>query len=292
MPVVLKGKPVTKEIYSNIKKEIDRSTLSPKLVIMIIGNDPAARYYVQNLEKRGRKVGINVQTIEFPEDVVQDQIIGEIKRCNEDNNIHGIMIQKPLPKHIDESEITLTIDPQKDMDAFHPNNMGNMVLDQRSFIPSTPAAVLEMIKYYQIETAGKHVIVLGRSNIVGKPMANLLLRKNETGNATVTICHSKTRNLVSITQQADILIAAIGQPLFVKKDMIHDGVIILDVGVNQVEDAEKGLHYVGDVDYDNCYEKAAMITPVPGGVGTVTTAMLLKNVLLSANNYRLKRKFN
>ena len=223
---------------------------------------------------------------------MQDQIIDEIKKCNEDNNIHGIMIQKPLPKHINESEITLTIDPQKDMDAFHPVNIGNMVLDQKSFIPSTPAAVLEMIKYYQIKTTGKHVVVLGRSNIIGKPIANLLLRKNETGNATVTICHSRTRNLHSITQQADILIAAIGQPLFVKKDMIHDNVIILDVGVNQVEDAEKNVRYVGDVDYDDCYEKAAMITPVPGGVGTVTTALLLKNVLLSAKNSTLKRKFN
>ena len=239
MTVKLKGKPVTKEIYANIIKEIDEYSLLPKLIIMIIGNDPAARYYVQNLEKRGRKAGINIQTIDFPEEVVQDQIIDEIKKCNEDNNIHGIMIQKPLPKHINESEITLTIDPQKDMDAFHPVNIGNMVLDQKSFIPSTTAAVLEMIKYYQIKTTGKHVVVLGRSNIIGKPIANLLLRKNETGNATVTICHSRTRNLHSITQQADILIAAIGQPLFVKKDMIHDNVIILDVGVNQVEDAEK-----------------------------------------------------
>ena len=152
--------------------------------------------------------------------------------------------------------------------------------------------LLTDLKYYQIKTTGKHVVVLGRSNIIGKPIANLLLRKNETGNATVTICHSRTRNLHSITQQADILIAAIGQPLFVKKDMIHDNVIILDVGVNQVEDAEKNVRYVGDIDYDDCYEKAAMITPVPGGVGTVTTALLLKNVLLSAKNSTLKRKFN
>ncbi len=202
------------------------------------------------------------------------------------------MIQKPLPSHIDESEITLIIDPQKDMDAFHPSNIGNMVLDHQSYIPSTPAAVLELIKYYQIKTSGKHVVVLGRSNIVGKPMANLLLRKNETGNATVTICHSRTMDLPSITRQADILIAAIGQPLFVTENMLKDGVIILDVGVNQVEDADKGMRYVGDVDYDGCFEKADMITPVPGGVGTVTTAMLLHNVLLSVKKSAPKGKFN
>jgi len=292
MTKILKGKPVTKEIYSKIRTEIANNSLKPKLVIIIAGDDPAAKYYVQNLEKRGSKVGILVQTIEFPIDVSQHQLVDEIIKCNQDESIHGIMVQKPLPLHIDDSEITLTIDPRKDMDAFHPNNIGNMVLDQQSFIPSTPAAVLEMIKYYRIETSGKHIVVLGRSNIVGKPMANLLLRKNETGNATVTICHSRTKNLPSITRQADILIAAIGQPLFVTDNMLKDGVIVLDVGVNQVEDADKGMRYVGDVDYEGCFKKADMITPVPGGVGTVTTAMLLYNVLTSAKKSAAKGKFN
>lgn len=292
MTVILKGKPVTKQIYTSMKNEIEKYSLSPKLVIIIAGDDPAAKFYVQNLEKRGRKVGIIVETLEFPLTIEQNVLLEQITALNKNESVHGIMIQKPLPKHIDESEITTGIDPKKDMDAFHPNNIGNMVLGQPSFVPSTPAAVLEMMKYYQIETSGKNVVVLGRSNIVGKPMANLLLRKGETGNATVTICHSRTKDLSDITSQADILIAAIGKPFFVKDNMIKNDVIILDVGVNQVEDTEKEMRYVGDVDYDACFEKSAMITPVPGGIGTVTTAMLLKNVLISAKNCLANRKFN
>jgi methylenetetrahydrofolate dehydrogenase (NADP+) / methenyltetrahydrofolate cyclohydrolase len=291
MTQILSGKAVTKAIYANLKIEIEELQLNPKLVIIIIGSDPASEFYVTNLEKRGKKIGITVETRKFDTDVSEKQILTEITDLNSQDFVHGIMIQKPLPPHIDESKIVLTIDPNKDMDAFHPINIGNMVLDQDSFIPSTPAAVLEMLRFYKIETSGKRIVILGRSNIVGKPLANLLLRKDETGNATVTICHSSTKNLSELTNQADILIAAIGKANFVQPEMIKQDVIVIDVGVNQVVDPVKGYKYVGDVDYEKCSEKCSMITPVPGGVGTVTTAMLLNNVLKSNKKFLCQDNF-
>jgi methylenetetrahydrofolate dehydrogenase (NADP+)/methenyltetrahydrofolate cyclohydrolase len=192
------------------------------------------------------------------------------------------MLQKPLPKHIDEVEIVMKIAPDKDVDGFHPLNMGKLVLNQDSLLPSTPAAVLKILDFYNIKTEGKNVVILGRSAIVGKPLANLLLRKDSPGNATVTVCHSRTQHLANITSQADILVAAIGKANFVKKEMIKQEAIIIDVGVNQIEDAETGYKYLGDVDYNDCFEKAAKITPVPGGVGSVTTSMLLSNVVKAA----------
>ncbi|MFC1898484.1 bifunctional 5,10-methylenetetrahydrofolate dehydrogenase/5,10-methenyltetrahydrofolate cyclohydrolase [Candidatus Cloacimonadota bacterium] len=282
MTQILSGRKVTKAIYTNIKKEIEELRLTPKLIILIVGNDPAAEFYVQNLEKRGTKIGISIITKKFETNISEEDLLNEIEVLNQDNSVHGIMIQKPLPNHFDESKIVLAIDPGKDMDAFHPINIGNMVLDQDSFIPSTPAAVLEIIKFYNIETSGKNVVVLGRSNIVGKPLANLLLRKDETGNATVTVCHSRTNNLAEVAKRADILVAAIGKANFVQPEMIKQNAIVIDVGVNQITDPEKGHKYVGDVDYEKCFEKCSLITPVPGGVGTVTTAMLLNNVLKSA----------
>ncbi len=273
------AKPLIKQIYADLKTEIIDNGFAPKLVIILIGEDPAAEYYVQNLVKKGKKVGIEVTTKLFNVDITQTQLLTEIEKLNSDANVHGVMLQKPLPKHLDESEIVMKINPQKDVDGFHPLNVGNLVLDREGFIPSTPNAVLEILKYYEIETSGKNIVVIGRSDIVGKPMANLLLRKNETGNATVTVCHSRTQNLSAIIKQAEIVIAAIGNPLFVKADMLKDGAIVIDVGVNQIEDAKKGYRYVGDVEYEASFDKVSAITPVPGGVGSVTTAMLLKNVL-------------
>lgn len=277
----LSGKKIAKNIYAGIKEEIELKKITPKLVILLIGNDPAAEYYVQNLEKKGSKIGIEVETRILDVSIDQQSLLEKIDALNNDTKVNAIMLQKPLPSHINESEIVLKIDPNKDVDAFHPLNMGNLVLDKQGFIPATPAAVLELIKFYEIETNGKHIVIVGRSDIVGKPLANLLLRKSDTGNATVTVCHSRTKDLAFHTRQADILIAAIGKPLFIKADMVNENAIIIDVGVNQIEDAQKGYRYVGDVDYEGCFEKVSAITPVPGGIGTITTAMLLNNVLLA-----------
>ncbi|RLC54912.1 MAG: bifunctional 5,10-methylene-tetrahydrofolate dehydrogenase/5,10-methylene-tetrahydrofolate cyclohydrolase [Candidatus Cloacimonadota bacterium] len=283
----LSGKKIAKNIYASIKEDIELNNISLKLVILLIGNDPAAEYYVQNLEKKGLKIGIEIKTIILDISIDQRLLLEKIDALNNDNKVNAIMLQKPLPNHLDESEIIMKINPNKDVDAFHPLNMGNLVLDKQGFLPATPAAVLELIKYYEIETNGKHIVIVGRSDIVGKPLANLLLRKSETGNATVTVCHSRTKDLSFHTKQADILIAAIGKPLFIKSDMIKDNTIIIDVGVNQIKDVEKGYRYVGDVDYEACFEKVSSITPVPGGIGTITTAMLLNNVLFA---YKIQNK--
>jgi methylenetetrahydrofolate dehydrogenase (NADP+)/methenyltetrahydrofolate cyclohydrolase len=281
MTEILKAKPVIKNIYSRIKNEIEEKNISLKLVIILVGDDPAAKYYVQNLEKKGSKIGIEVETIKFSSHISPKELLNEINLLNNNETVHGIMIQKPLPKNFDEYKINFSINPNKDVDAFHPINLGNLLLGNESFVPCTPAAVIEMIKYYNIRISGENVVILGRSNIVGKPLANLLLKKSEIGNATVTVCHSRTKNLKDLTKNADILIAAIGKPKFVKAEMIKKNAIIIDVGVNQIEDSEKGLIYVGDVDYEDCFDKASAITPVPGGVGSVTTAMLLNNVLFA-----------
>ncbi len=277
----LSGKKIAKKIFAYIKEEIEQQQITPYLVILLIGNDPAAEYYVQNLEKKGLKVGIKVETMILPESIDQNSLLNKIEELNNDSEVNGIMLQKPLPAQLDESEIVMKIDPKKDVDAFHPLNMGNLVLDKEGFIPATPAAVLELLSFYEIETNGKHIVIVGRSDIVGKPMANLLLRKEKTGNATVTIWHSRTKALASHTKQADILVAAIGKPLFITSDMISENAIIIDVGVNQIEDAEKGYRYVGDVDYKGCFDKSVAITPVPGGIGTITTSVLLKNVIFA-----------
>lgn len=273
----LTGKPVAKAVYDTIKAGLAQYEATAKLVIVFIGDDPSAQFYVRNLEKRGAKVGIEVETRHCEPSISHHQLLKMIQTLNNDSTVHGIMLQKPLPSQINEEEIVLTISPDKDMDGFHPLNMGRLVLDQDAFLPSTPAAVIEMLRHYQIEVAGKHVVVLGRSAVVGKPLANLLLRKADVGNATVTVCHSRTRDLSDVTRSADILVAAIGQPRFVTAAMIKPEAVVIDVGVNQVEDEGKTI-YVGDVDYAGCETLASRITPVPGGVGTVTTALLLHNV--------------
>ena len=283
----LSGKKIAKKIYAKIKEDIELKKITPKLVILLIGNDPAAEYYVQNLEKKGLKIGIDVETKILDVSIDQKSLLEKINKLNNDFNVNAIMLQKPLPSHLDESEIVMKIDSGKDVDAFHPLNMGNLVLDKEGFIPATPAAVLELLTHNEIETNGKHIVIVGRSDIVGKPLANLLLRKSDTGNATVTVCHSRTKDLAFHTKQADILIAAIGKPLFIKPDMVGENAIVIDVGVNQIEDVEKGYRYVGDVDYEACFEKVSAITPVPGGIGTITTAMLLNNVLLA---YKMQSK--
>ena len=272
------AKPLIKEIYANLKAEIEKLDKKPHLIILQIGNNPASEFYVQNLLKKSKKVGIEAELKNFDMDISQEIFLDEIKALNNDANVHGIMLQKPFPKSFNDDLITETINSNKDVDGFHPINLGRLLLGKDAFVPCTPQAVLEMIKFYGIQTKGKHIVVLGRSNIVGKPLANLLLRKDETGNATVTVCHSKTENLKNMTKQADILVAAIGRARFVTADMIREGAIILDVGVNLINEDGKDK-YVGDVDFDGCFDKSSLITPVPKGVGSVTTSLLLKNVL-------------
>ncbi len=287
MAEILRARPVLKEIYARIRDNILLFERQPRLEIILIGQDPAAEYYVDNLQKKGDQNGIKVNLLRLPVKVGQQEIENLIVELNGNTDIDGIMLQKPLPEHLDEIVINSLIDPEKDVDGFHPVNLGKLVLEQPGLIPCTAQAVIAILKFYQIETTGKHVVILGRSNIVGKPLGLLLLSKNDFGNATVTICHSRTENLASITREADILIAAIGKPGFVKPDMIKENAVVIDVGTNQVSDVEKGSIYVGDVDTEAVQNKASAITPVPGGVGSVTTALLLSNVITAA---KLKMK--
>lgn len=274
----LLAKPITKKIFAEIKEITSDTSRHPKLNIVVLGEDPAAAYYVNNLIKKGKKVGIDVEAVRLSAELSQDALVAIIEKMNDDNNVDAIMLQKPLPKHIDDELIVEKLNPKKDVDGLHPLNLGNLILNKDGFVPCTPGAVLQILDYYEIETNSKNVVILGRSNIVGKPLANLLLRKDKTGNSTVTVCHSRTQNLQKITSQADILIAAIGKPNFVVKNMLKPEAIVIDVGINQVV-VDGQSKYVGDVNYEDCFSKAKLITPVPGGVGSVTTAMLLKNVM-------------
>lgn len=282
MTQILKAKPVLKKIYGDLKDCLDGFDKEVVLRIIMAGEDAAAEWYVSNLQKKGSRYGIKVKLDKLSAGISNEELAGLIRFYNEDEATDGIMLQKPLPGHINENMINSLIDPQKDVDGFHPVNLGKLVLDQPALLPCTPQAVLEILKYYQIATAGKKVVVLGRSNIVGKPLGLLLLRKDITGNATVTVCHSRTKDLTAITSEADILIAAIGRARFVKADMIKQGAVVIDVGTNKIDDPEQGEIYAGDVDYAGVSPRASAITPVPGGVGSVTTGMLLTNLLKAA----------
>ncbi|RLC47931.1 MAG: bifunctional 5,10-methylene-tetrahydrofolate dehydrogenase/5,10-methylene-tetrahydrofolate cyclohydrolase [Candidatus Cloacimonadota bacterium] len=278
------GKPVANSILKNLKEKIyllKQKDIFPNLAIFIIGQDPSAQYYLNNQIKKGAEIGLNVEAIRLPVNISESEFITQLEMKNNDPKINGIMLQMPFPEQFDQSNIINHLNPEKDVDGFHPINIGNLVLGRDALLPNTPAAILELIKYYKIETNSKNIVVLGRSNIVGKPIANLLIQKNNTGNATVTICHSHTKNLPEITKHSDILITAIGKPLFIKKDMVSEKSIIIDVGINKLIDkkSKRGYRYVGDVDYEDVYEKIQLITPVPGGVGTITTAMSLANTV-------------
>ncbi len=277
------AKPLVKELNRTIKQRIESLDSKPNLVVISLGKDPASEFYIRNIEKKGEKAGIEVEVMYLSEEIPQAELIELIEALNRDISVSGIMLQKPLPEQIDDSVIAETISPLKDVDGFNPVNLGKLMLDEDCLIPCTPAAVMEAISFYDIDLKGKHTVLCGRSHIVGKPLLNLLIRKQEPGNATVTLCHSRTNDLTSYTRQADILITALGLPRFIKADMVKEGVIILDIGTNEIQEADKTF-YVGDVDYEDCYENAAAITPVPGGIGSITTAMLLLNVLKAAAN--------
>lgn len=281
--ILLDGKKASVVVQEAIAKEVsllkEQEKRPPHLVAILVGKNGASVTYVNNKVTACEKVGFNSSIIELPENVTQDELLKKIKELNEDNNIDGFIVQLPLPKHINEQEVLLSINPDKDADGFHPTNFGRMALGLESFIPATPYGILELLTQYQIPTEGKNVVVIGRSDIVGKPISILLSQK--PWNATVTLTHSRTHNLTDYTKKADIIIAAIGIPNFLKAEMIKDGVVIIDVGITRVEDSssKKGFRIVGDVDFENVKEKTSHITPVPGGVGPMTIAMLLKNTL-------------
>ena len=258
---------------------------APHLVAVLVGNDGASETYVNHKEKDCREVGFRSTVLRFPDTVDQDRLLDEIQRINADSDVSGLIVQLPLPKHISEQKVIETIAPDKDVDGFHPVNVGKMVVGLPSFVSATPAGILELLKYYRIETSGKNCVVLGRSNIVGRPMANLLSQKAYPGDCTVTICHSRTKDLKSICMQADILIAALGSPEFVSADMIKEGAVIVDVGITRVQaNTKSGFRLLGDVKFDEVAAKASYITPVPGGVGPMTRVALMKNTLTAAQN--------
>ncbi|TNJ36947.1 bifunctional methylenetetrahydrofolate dehydrogenase/methenyltetrahydrofolate cyclohydrolase FolD [Prosthecochloris vibrioformis] len=292
---IIDGKKISTDLKEELKSKVqefkEKINKVPGLTVIIVGEDPASQVYVRNKAKSCKETGMNSTVIELPAETSQVELLETIERINQDPDVHGILVQQPLPSHIEEYAVTMAIDPKKDVDGFHPENVGQMVLGNldKCYISCTPYGILELLKRYEIETRGKHCVVVGRSNIVGKPMANLMLQKLKETNCTVTICHSATEDMPSLTRQADILIAAIGRANFITKEMVKPGAVVIDVGINRVEDASKksGYRLAGDVDYEHVAELSSAITPVPGGVGPMTIAMLLKNTLQSfmrANN--------
>lgn len=283
---IIDGKKIAKEVKDEIKAEvaelIDNNQDTPHLVAIIVGEDPASQTYVASKEKAARNVGITSSVYKYPEETTEEELLTAIDFINNDPEVDGLIVQLPLPDHINVSKVIDHIDPDKDVDGFHPVNVGKIAIGQPAFVSATPAGVMELLKRYKIDTEGKHCVVLGRSNIVGSPLSILMSKKTNPGNSTVTICHSRTQNLKDITKQADILMCAIGSPEFVTADMVKKDAVVIDVGIHRVpDDSEKGYKIVGDVKFDDVSKKASAITPVPGGVGPMTIAMLLKNTLLS-----------
>lgn len=283
---IIDGKKISSLIKAEIKSETEtfksEKKITPGLAFIIVGNNPASKVYVKNKGKACEELGFYSVTETPGEDISEQELLEIIYRLNSDLNIHGILVQLPLPSHISEHKIIEAIDYKKDVDGFHPVNAGKLLIGDKCFLPCTPFGIVELLSRSNVETSGKNAVVLGRSNIVGKPVANLLLRKEI--NCTVTVCHSGTKNLPGICSQADILIAAIGKPEFVKKDFIKEGCVIIDVGINRIADknSKTGYKITGDADFEDCFDKCGMITPVPGGVGPMTIAMLMKNTLQSA----------
>ena len=266
-------------IIKNLVKLIISGKKVPGLVAILVGNNPASEIYVNSKEKDCLEIGMKSVVEKLSESISEKELLDLIDYYNKNKDIHGILVQLPLPEHINEDKIIEAISPQKDVDGFHPVSVGKLVIGKETFRACTPAGIQELLIRYNIDTKGKHVVVLGRSNIVGKPIANIMLQKKEHANSIVTICHSAAPDISSYTKQADILVAAIGKPEFVKADMVKEGVIVIDVGINRIEDTTlpKGYRIVGDVDFNEVSKKASFITPVPGGVGLMTRAMLLKN---------------
>jgi methylenetetrahydrofolate dehydrogenase (NADP+)/methenyltetrahydrofolate cyclohydrolase len=281
--ILIDGKKIAADIRDEIKVNIDALIKQgkdvPGLVTILVGDDPGSQIYVNNKGKACAEIGMKTKSEKFSTGISERELLDLLEYYNGNNEYHGILVQLPLPDHINEDKILEAISPYKDVDGFHPVSIGNMVIGKDGFVSCTPAGIMELLKRYNIETSGKHAVVLGRSNIVGKPVANLLLQKKEGANAIVTVCHSAAKNISEYTRTADILIAAIGRPGFVTEDMVKEGVVVIDVGINRIKDENhpKGSRVVGDVDFSGVSKKASYMTPVPGGVGPMTIAMLLKN---------------
>ena len=274
MANIINGKEISAAIREEIKAGVQGMSVRPGLAVVLVGDDPASAVYVRNKSKACAEVGIYSEVYRLPEETGREQLLGLIEQLNQSPLIHGILVQLPLPKHLDPEEVIMAIDPAKDVDAFHPVNVGKIMIGNYDFLPCTPAGVMELLHRSGIEVSGKECVVIGRSNIVGKPQAMLLLHEN----ATVTVCHSKTRDLPSVCRRADILVSAVGKAKFVTADMVRDGAVVIDVGMNRDENGK----LCGDVDFEPVSEKASYITPVPGGVGPMTITMLLKNTVTAA----------
>jgi methylenetetrahydrofolate dehydrogenase (NADP+) / methenyltetrahydrofolate cyclohydrolase len=288
MPNLIDGRAIAEKVYVDLRREIAElktKGVTPGLAVVLVGEDPASRAYVRSKDKMCRELGLHSLKLELPASTTQTELLGRVEELNADPSIHGILVQSPPPAHIDEAAIVRALDPRKDVDGFHPENVAKLVLDDPTgFVPCTPLGVQRLLIESKINIDGAHVVVLGRSMIVGKPLALLLMQKNQKANATVTVVHSRSRNLAEITRSADILIAAIGRAEFVKADHIREGAVVIDVGINRVEDAatERGYRLAGDVAFDEVSKKASAMTPVPGGVGPMTIAMLMSNTVKAA----------
>lgn len=288
---VIDGKKTASDIREELKNEISslvkKGKKVPGLVTILVGEDPASQIYVKSKGKACEEIGMLSKTEILPDDISEEKLLELVNHYNDNDSYHGILVQLPLPKHINEDKIIESIKPEKDVDGFHPINVGRLVIGKDALRSCTPAGIQELLKRYNIETKGKHLVIVGRSNIVGKPIANIMLQKEEFANSIVTVCHSAADDLSYYTKQADILIAAIGRAEYITEDMVKDDVVIIDVGINRVEDKtkKKGYRVVGDVKFDEVSEKCSYITPVPGGVGPMTIAMLLKNT------YKAYKKF-
>lgn len=287
MANILDGLKLSKQIKVEVKEEvekyIEKNNRQPHLAAVLVGENGASITYVDNKIKDCKAVGFKSTLVKLSENITEQELLNEIDKLNKDDSLDGFIVQLPLPKHIDEDKIIMAINPEKDVDGFHPENFGKMALEMETFLPATPFGVMVMLERYQIPTQGKDVVIIGRSHIVGRPMSILMSRKGNPGDATVTLTHSRTKNLESYTKKADIIVTALGVPHFLKADMIKEGAVIIDVGITRVDDPskERGFYLAGDVDFEQVSKKASWVTPVPGGVGPMTRAMLLKNTMLS-----------
>ena len=284
--IVLDGKKTSNdikaEIAESVKEIVANGLRPPHLAALIVGDDGASLTYVSSKVRACKMVGFESTLIKLSESISENELLEKVNELNNDENIDGYIVQLPLPKHIDSQKILMAVDADKDVDGFHPTNFGKMALSLPTFISATPFGIMELLKRYNVETSGKHTVVIGRSDIVGRPISILMSQKSNPGNSTVTLAHSRTRNIDELTRQADIIISALGVPNFLKEDMVKDGAVIIDVGITRVVDnSVKGYKIVGDVDFENVSKKSSYITPVPGGVGPMTIAMLLKNTLLA-----------
>ena len=291
---ILDGRKTSKDIKDEIKAEVDKMKANgekvPHLAAVIVGNDGASLTYVGSKVKACERVGFESTMVRLSNTTSEIELLDKIEELNNNDDIDGFIIQLPLPRQINTQKVLMAVDPNKDVDGFHPTNFGKMALDMSTFIPATPFGILELLERYKVETDGKHTVIIGRSHIVGRPMSILMGRKGFPGNSTVTLTHSHTKNITQITSQADIIISALGIPNFLKAEMVKDDAVIIDVGITRVpDDSEKGYHITGDVDFENVSKKASFITPVPGGVGPMTIAMLIKNTLLAREQHRKNR---